>query len=89
MVQIDMDFLPLTEIHPDYFKIPAIDQESLKKLSSNLQTDDEIDEITSADNNKDELSNDNLKENENDSSNKRLIIKKTIRTFLENIRFKM
>ena len=56
-------FLPLTEIHPDYFKIPASDQESLKKLSSNLQTDDEIDEISSTEN-KDELSNDNLKENE-------------------------
>ena len=56
-------FLPLTEIHPDYFKIPAVDQESLKKLSSNLQTDDEIDEITSTEN-KDELINDNLKENE-------------------------
>jgi len=40
-------FLPLTEIHPDYFKIPASDQENLKKLSSNLQNDENIDEIIS------------------------------------------
>jgi ribonuclease E len=38
-------FLPLTEIHPDYFKIPVSDQENLKKLSSNLQVDEEIEEI--------------------------------------------
>ena len=37
--------MPLTEIHPDYFKIPSADQQSLKELSSNLQSDDEIDEI--------------------------------------------
>ena len=30
-------FLPLTEIHPDYFKIPVSDQEILKKLSSQIQ----------------------------------------------------
>ena len=30
-------FLPLTEIHPDYFKIPVSDQEILKKLSSDIQ----------------------------------------------------
>ena len=30
-------FLPLTEIHPDYFKIPISDQEILKKLSSDIQ----------------------------------------------------
>ena len=40
-------FLPLTEIHPDYFKIPTSDQESLKKLSSNLQSNEHIDEIIS------------------------------------------
>ena len=35
-----MDFLPLTEIHPDYFKIPVSDQEKLKKLSSDIQNND-------------------------------------------------
>ena len=38
-------FLPLTEIHPDYFKIPTSDQENLKKISSSLQTNEDIDEI--------------------------------------------
>ena len=49
-------FLPLTEIHPDYFKIPASDQENLKKLSSNLQIDENIDEIISKEK-KDEIPN--------------------------------
>ena len=42
-------FLPLTEIHPDYFKIPASDQESLKELSSSLQTNEDVDEIANTD----------------------------------------
>ena len=39
-------FLPLTEIHPDYFKIPSSDQKSLKQLSSKLQSNEEIEEIS-------------------------------------------
>ena len=38
-------FLPLTEIHPDYFKIPSSDQQALKKLSSEVQNDKDIDDI--------------------------------------------
>ena len=33
-------FLPLTEIHPDYFKIPSGDQKIFKKLSDNLIRED-------------------------------------------------
>ena len=33
-------FLPLTEIHPDYFKIPSADQEDVKKLYNQLTIDD-------------------------------------------------
>ena len=33
-------FLPLTEIHPDYFKIPSADQEDVKKLYDQLTIDD-------------------------------------------------
>ena len=33
-------FLPLTEIHPDYFKIPVADQEKLKKLSCVMQNNE-------------------------------------------------
>ena len=34
-------FLPLTEIHPDYFKIPLSDQEKLSELLKKLKTADE------------------------------------------------
>ncbi len=57
-------FLPLTEIHPDYFKIPVADQEKLSMLLKNLRSnsneddkkDNEIDETVKKDEaeNKDE-----------------------------------
>ena len=57
-------FLPLTEIHPDYFKIPVADQEKLSILLKNLRSnnneddkkDNEIDETVKKDEaeNKDE-----------------------------------
>ena len=34
-------FLPLTEIHPDYFKIPSADKEEVKKLYDKLSENDE------------------------------------------------
>ena len=43
-------FLPLTEIHPDYFKIPAEDQKIFKDLSNKLIVDEEIDTIESKEN---------------------------------------
>ncbi len=39
-------FLPLNEIHPDYFKIPATDEKKLKELSDkidNLESDENVD----------------------------------------------
>ena len=48
-------FLPLTEIHPDYFKIPVSDQEILKKLSSDIQNseiENDNGEIDNSSNNK-------------------------------------
>ena len=36
-------FLPLTEIHPDYFKIPVADQEKLSELLKNLRTNNNLD----------------------------------------------
>ena len=62
-------FLPLTEIHPDYFKIPASDQENLKKLSSNLQIDENIDEIISKEK-KDETPNNEGLIDDNGNNNK-------------------
>ena len=61
-------FLPFTEIHPDYFKIPAADQEKIKKLSNNLQTNENTDEIISKEK-KDEISNDNSSDDINDNGN--------------------
>ena len=37
-------FLPLTEIHPDYFKIPISDQENLIKLSSDIQKNEIVED---------------------------------------------
>ena len=34
-------FLPLTEIHPDYFKVPIADQEKLSQLLENISNEDE------------------------------------------------
>ena len=56
-------FLPLTEIHPDYFKIPVSDQKKLKKITSELQNEQDFE---TADNN--QISKENI-ENESDSDN--------------------
>tara|TARA_B100000579_G_scaffold393755_1_gene370605 strand:+ start:660 stop:2567 length:1908 start_codon:yes stop_codon:yes gene_type:complete len=68
-------FLPLTEIHPDYFKIPTADQESVKKLYENLNNDSEVEDKDDDENNlpgnsenqknEDVVTNDELSENQN------------------------
>ena len=60
-------FLPLTEIHPDYFKIPVSDQEILKKLSSDIQnseTENDSGEIDNSSHDKE------IQENDFDTSRK-------------------
>jgi len=42
-------FLPLTEIHPDYFKIPSADQEVVKKLYDKFLKNNEENEIEEKD----------------------------------------
>ena len=54
-------FLPLTEIHPDYFKIPSADQEDVKKL---------YDQLTIDDNENDDVEKDLSKEVEEEEANK-------------------
>ncbi len=51
-------FLPLTEIHPDYFKIPAADEKKIKELTDKIFDQKKIDEDLT----------DNDKNNENDSN---------------------
>ncbi len=66
-------FLPLTEIHPDYFKIPVGDQDKLSELITNLKSDNEVDENEK---NEDEDLQDNVEANDNDDSNAEPTIKK-------------
>ena len=58
-------FLPLTEIHPDYFKIPSTDKEKVKKLYDKLIENDENDEkvLNKSETNTEEEENEN---NENE-----------------------
>ena len=42
-------FLPLTEIHPDYFKIPAADEIKIKELNEKINKNDEDEEINNPD----------------------------------------
>ena len=44
-------FLPLTEIHPDYFKIPAADEQKIKELNDKIYNHNEEDELQNNENN--------------------------------------
>ena len=93
-------FLPLTEIHPDYFKIPAAD-EKIKELSEKIFTQENKDDETSdkeSEAEKDELGNtpDDLDDNQNQEEDSTIIgktkfktnPKKNILITLRNIRFR-
>ena len=82
-------FLPLTEIHPDYFKIPAADEDKIKTLyekiykekdDEELQTNDlnnDIEEVEEADENEEgDDKNNNLDDNSNINEEKIISIKK-------------
>tara|TARA_Y100001970_G_scaffold6103_1_gene6954 strand:+ start:12565 stop:14469 length:1905 start_codon:yes stop_codon:yes gene_type:complete len=65
-------FLPLTEIHPDYFKIPSADQDKVEKLYEKLQSNYEESENEEKEQKKQEdidkdnvLENDEINENQN------------------------
>jgi ribonuclease E len=64
-------FLPLNEIHPDYFKIPSADKEEVKKLYDKLTENNEHVEDNEKPLSKDqddEINNDNIaKENESEN----------------------
>jgi len=69
-------FLPLTEIHPDYYKIPSTDKEEVKilydKLTENNENVEDNENPLSKDQD-DEINDDNI-ENENEHENKRIKI---------------
>ncbi len=43
-------FLPLTEIHPDYFKIPASDEQKIKELNDKINNEQEEDDLQNSEN---------------------------------------
>jgi len=55
-------FLPLTEIHPDYFKIPAADEQKIKELNDKINNEKEDDDLQNSENvnELDESENDNI-----------------------------
>ncbi len=55
-------FLPLTEIHPDYFKIPAVDEQKIKELNDKINSEKEDDDLQNSENlnELDESDNDNI-----------------------------
>ncbi len=55
-------FLPLTEIHPDYFKIPAVDEQRIKELNDKINNETEEDDLQNPENvnELDETENDNI-----------------------------
>ena len=67
-------FLPLTEIHPDYFKIPAADEKKIKELSEKIYSEDsyeeEIQDSVSNDSVIDNLEEEDKKENKSSFENK-------------------
>ena len=69
-------FLPLTEIHPDYFKIPSADLKEVEKLYKDLIDQNDYD-IENSDNNtkKTELSKEGNNQNENEEISNNLYIK--------------
>ena len=71
-------FLPLTEIHPDYFKIPAVDEQKIKELNDKINNEKEEDDLNNSENvnELDETENDNIEtksEEEQDNTDEKTI----------------
>ncbi len=63
-------FLPLTEIHPDYFKIPVADEKKIKELNDKIfKQENNEDELNDNDNKEEINTSDNIEENSNDGEN--------------------
>ena len=75
-------FLPLTEIHPDYFKIPAVDEQKIKELNDKINNEKEDDDLQNSDNLNEieESDNDNIEtkseEEQENTDEKTISIKK-------------
>ncbi len=76
-------FLPLTEIHPDYFKIPAADEIKIKELNEKINKNDDEDDDTNNEDNVSDIENleennieNKLEDNEDQNEEKIISIKK-------------
>ncbi len=70
-------FLPLTEIHPDYFKIPAADEKKIKELNEKINNNDEEESLnTDNENELEDLEENNIesKLQESDDANEDKVI---------------
>ncbi len=68
-------FLPLTEIHPDYFKIPVADQEKLSVLLKNLNTNNNLEDKQNNEINETEEKNTTEESNEKNNIEKKINLK--------------
>ena len=71
-------FLPLTEIHPDYFKIPAADELKIKELNEKIyNVNEEEDDNNESENELDDIEENNIdiksEEEENENNNEKVI----------------
>ena len=71
-------FLPLTEIHPDYFKIPVVDEKKIKELNDKINNEKEENDLENSENASelDESPNDNIEtksEEEQENTDERAI----------------
>jgi ribonuclease E len=81
-------FLPLTEIHPDYFKIPSADKEEVKRLYDKLTENNENakdNEKPLSKNQDEEINEDNI-EQDNESENKKIRIINPKKTYINFFR---
>lgn len=84
-------FLPLTEIHPDYFKIPSADQEDVKKLYDQLTIDnnknDDVEKDLSKEVEEEEHEEENLEDNNPSASqNNRIKIRNPKKEYVNYFR---
>jgi len=71
-------FLPLTEIHPDYFKIPAVDEKKIKELNDKINNEKDEDDLQNSENiiEQDESEDENIEikaEEEQENTNEKTI----------------
>ncbi len=74
-------FLPLTEIHPDYFKIPAADEKKIKELGEKIFSEENVEDEVGENEKINEIENSETISSElEDASNQEITISAEIKT---------